>query len=60
MKPIWLLQSLVVAQNIAMLKNRDFEKLGRDLTVWHGNEELVAVTVSSEYDGIMTKQVCRK
>ena len=60
MKLIWLLQSLALAQNVAMLKNQAFQQLGRDLTVWHGDEELVEVTVSSEYDTIMTKQVCRK
>ena len=56
MKLVLLFYKLVSAQGeygnqnfskinkVAVLKNRDFEKLGRDLTVWHGDDQLVEVS----------------
>ena len=56
MKIVCLSYNLVFAQSeyenqnfskvyiVALLKNRDFEKLGRDLIVWHGDEQLVEVS----------------
>ena len=56
MKIVCLSYNLVFAQGenenqnfskvyiVALLKNRDFEKLGRDLTVWHGDDQLVEVS----------------